>query len=250
MSSRILPLISAALLAAAAHADDITVMSTVALTPTLNELVPKFEKEGGHKVTIIYSTAADLKKRVEAGETADVMILTRPLLDTLEGEGKAAKGSVVNLGKSYAAIGIRAGATPPDISTPEKFKAALLAAKSISYADPANGGFSGVLIAKIIDQLGITAQMKPKTTLVPAAQSPDLVARGEVEMSVAMASEILAVPGTQLVGPFPGELYASLMFAAGIGEKPKNAAGAKALIEVLTGPAGAVVMQAKGMDRP
>ena len=84
--------------APAAHAADVKVMSTVALTPTLDELTPKYEGSSGNKLIVVYSTIAELKKRIEAGETADVMILSRPVLDSLQTQGKVAQGSIVNVG--------------------------------------------------------------------------------------------------------------------------------------------------------
>ena len=234
--------------APAAHAAELKVMSTVALTPTLDELKPKYEKSSGNKLVIIYSTIAELKKRIEAGETADIMVLSRPALNDLQTQGKVSEGSIANVGSSYVAIGIRAGAPKPDISTAEKLKEALLATKSISYADPAKGGASGVYFAKVIDRLGIADQMKPKTVLVPGAQAGELVAKGEVEMGVAQASEIAAVPGAQVVGPLPGDLNSAITFAVGIGSASKDPAAAKSLIELLTGPTGAAVLKSKGMD--
>ena len=156
--------------------------------------------------------------------------------------------SIANVGKSYVAIGVRSGAPQPDISTVEKLKAALLAAKSISYADPAKGGASGVYFAKVVDRLGIADQMKSKTVLVPGAQAGELVAKGEVEMGVAQASEIAAVPGTQVVGPLPGDLHIEMIFSVGIGSMSKDPAAAKSLIELLTSPTGAAVLKSKGMD--
>ena len=234
--------------APAAHAAELKVMSTVALTPTLDELTPKYEKSSGNKLVIVYSTIAELKKRIEAGETADVMVLSRPALNDLQTQGKVSEGSIANVGSSYVAIGIRAGAPKPDISTAEKLKEALLATKSISYADPAKGGASGVYFAKVIDRLGIADQMKAKTVLVPGAQAGELVAKGEVEMGVAQASEIAAVPGAQVVGPLPGDLNSAIIFAVGIGSASKDPAAAKSLIELLTGPTGAAVLKSKGMD--
>jgi molybdate transport system substrate-binding protein len=235
-------------IAPAAHAAEITVMSTVALTPTLAELTPKYEASSGNKLTIVYSTIADLKKRIDAGETADVMILSRPVLEDLQKLGKVTQSSIANVGSSYVAIGVRAGAPKPDISTAEKLKAALLATKSISYADPAKGGASGVYFAKVLDRLGIADQMKSKTILVPGAQAGELVAKGEAEMGVAQASEIASVPGAQVVGPLPGDLNSAIVFAAGIGSTAKDFAAAKSLIELLTGPTGAAVLKSKGMD--
>ena len=234
--------------APAAYAAEVKVMSTVALTPTLGDLTPKYESSSGNKLTIIYSTIADLKKRIDAGETADLMILSRPVLDDLQTQGKVAQGSIVNVGRSYVAIGVRAGAPQPDISTLEKLKAALLATKSISYADPAKGGASGVYFAKVLDRLGIADRMKSKTVLVPGAEAGELVAKGEVEMGVAQASEIAAVPGTQVIGPLPGDLHREMIFSVGIGSTSKDPAAAKSLIELLTSPTGAAVLKSKGMD--
>jgi molybdate transport system substrate-binding protein len=233
--------------ALAASAAEVKVMSTVALTPTLDELVPKYEAGGNH-LTIVYSTIANLKKKIDAGETADVMILSLPVLNDLQTQGKIARGSVVDLGTSYVAVGVRTGAALPDISTPEKLKAALLATKSISYADPAKGGASGVHMAKVIDRLGITDQMKPKTILVPGAEAGELVAKGEAEMGVAQASEIAAVPGTRVVGPLPGDFDSKMTFSAGIGSSSKDPGAAKSLIELLTGPTGKSILKSKGMD--
>jgi molybdate transport system substrate-binding protein len=234
--------------APAAHAAEVKVMSTVALTPTLDELTPRYESSSDNKLMVVYSTIADLKKRIEAGETADVMILSRPVLDGLQTQGKVAQGSIVNVGSSYVAIGVRTGAPKPDISTAEKLKSALLEAKSISYADPAKGGASGVYFAKVIDRLGIADQVKSKTVLVPGAQAGELVAKGEVEMGIAQASEIAAVPGAQVVGPLPGDLNSAIVFAVGIGSVSKDPAAAKSLIELLTSPTGAAVLKSKGMD--
>ena len=234
--------------ATAADAAEVKVMSTVALTPALGELAPKYESSSGNKLVIVYGTIADLKKRIDAGETADVMILSRPALDDLQTKGKVAQGSIANVGSSYVAVGVRAGAPLPDISTAEKLKAVLLAVKSISYADPAKGGASGVYFAKILDRLGIADQMKSKTVLVPGAEAGELVAKGDVEMGVAQASEIRAVPGAQVVGPLPGDLNSAIVFAVGIGSASKDPAAAKSLIELLTGPTGAAVLKSKGMD--
>jgi molybdate transport system substrate-binding protein len=234
--------------APAVSAAEIKVMSTVAMSATLDELKPKFEAATDHKVTFVYSVIADLRKRIQEGETADVMILSRAALDDLQGQGKVASGSIVNVASSYVAIAVRAGATKPDIGSVDALKRTLLAVKSIVYADPAKGGASGVYFAKVLDRLGITDQMKVKTVLVPGAQAADVVARGEAEMGVAQASEIVPIAGAQLVGPLPGDLNNVTIFSAGIGPASKDAAAAKAFIQYVTGPVGAGALKSKGMD--
>ena len=90
-----------------ARAAELKVLSTVALTPALEELKPVFERSG-HRLNIVYNTIAVLKKNVEGGETADVIILSRPILDEFATGGKIASGSVVSFGASYVAVGVRA----------------------------------------------------------------------------------------------------------------------------------------------
>ncbi len=200
-----------------ADAAEVKVLTSVALTNALGELAPIFEQKTGNKLTISYDLAAVQKKRILDGERADVIILTRAMMDDLAKQNKLAPGDIVNVAGTPVALAARAGAPKPDISTADAFKQTLLSAKSISYADPAKGGLSGVVASRAIERLGIAEQMKSKTTLVPGAQSPDLVAKGEVELGIAQASEIVPNAGAQLVGPLPGELGSLTQFSGGIG---------------------------------
>src|SRR3984893_3234644 len=121
--------------ASAVSAAEIKVMSTVAMSATLDDLKPNFEAATGNKVTIVYSLIADLRKRIQEGETADVMILSRAALDELQGQGKVASDSIVNLATSYVAIAVRAGAAKPDIGSVDALKRTLLPRTSIVYSD-------------------------------------------------------------------------------------------------------------------
>jgi molybdate transport system substrate-binding protein len=139
----------------------------VALTSALDELVPQYEKASGNKLKISYSPIADIKKRMIAGETADVIMLSRPAMDDLQKMDKFAAGSIVNLVGTPVAVAARAGALKPDVSAVDALKRTLLAAKSIVYADPAKGRASGVYFVSVTDKLGIAEQLKSKTILVP-----------------------------------------------------------------------------------
>ena len=101
-----------------------------------------------------------------------MIILTRVMMDDLAKQNKLAPGNIVNVASTPVALAARVGAPKPDISTADAFKQTLLSAKSISYADPAKGGLSGVVAGRAIERLGIAEQMKSKTTLVPGAQPP------------------------------------------------------------------------------
>jgi molybdate transport system substrate-binding protein len=225
-----------------AQAAEVKVLTSVALTAALNELVPAFEQATGDKVTVAYGLAAEMRKRVLDGESADVIMITRPMMEELQKQNKLAAGSLVNVVGTPVAVAARA------VATVEAFKSTLLAAKSIVYADPAKGGVSGIVFARVLDRLGIADQMKAKTILVPGAQAAEVVAKGEAELGVAQGSEIVPVAGAQLVGPLPGELASTTIFAAAVGAESKSPAAAKALIEFLTGPQAAPKFKAKGFQ--
>jgi molybdate transport system substrate-binding protein len=223
-------------------------LTSVAVASALSELAPQFERMSGDKLLIGYSLIADIRKRVLNGETADVIMLSRPVMDELQQHGKIVPGSIANVAGTAVAVAVRAGAPKPDISTVAAFKRALLAAKSVVYADPAKGGASGVYFAHVLDRLGIAGQMKPKTILVPGAQAAEVVAKGEAELGIGQTSEIMPVAGAQLVGPFPTELANTTMFAAGIGIGTSETKAAHGLIQFLTGPIAASVFKGKGFQ--
>src|SRR6476661_6232407 len=232
----------------AASSAEIKVLTSVALTSALDELAPQYERATGNKLTIGYGLISDIRKRILEGETADVIILSRPVMDELQKQDKVAAVPITNVVGTAVSVAARAGAPKPDMSSVDAFKRTLLTTKSIVYADPAQGGASGVHFASVLDRLGIAEQMKPKTILVPGAQAADAVAKGEAELGVAQASEIVPVTGAQLVGPLPGEYGRVTVFSAGVGAGIKVPDAAKALIQFLAGPTAAPVFKSKGFE--
>jgi hypothetical protein len=96
---------------------------------------------------------------------------------------------------------VRKGGTKPDLASVDGFKRSLLAAKSIAYVDPSSGGASGIYIASLLERLGITAEMKPKTKLSPPAEALYAsVAAGEADMGFNQISEVLAQPTVEFAG--------------------------------------------------
>ncbi|MBV9970797.1 MAG: substrate-binding domain-containing protein [Xanthobacteraceae bacterium] len=239
---------TALLFSSLAQAAEIKVLASVALTAALNELAPQYERATGNKLSLGYSLVADIRKRVLEGETADVIILSRPVMDELQKQQKLAAGSIADVAGIAVAVTARAGAPKPDISSPDALKRSLLAAKSVVYADPAKGGLSGVYFARVLERLGIADEMKPKTILVPGDQSAEVVAKGEAEIGVAQTSEIIPVAGAQLVGPLPGDLNLVTVFSAGLGAGAKAADAATSYVKFITGPSAAPVLRARGMD--
>jgi molybdate transport system substrate-binding protein len=130
-------------------------------------------------------------------------------------------------------------------------KRTLLAAKSLSYVDPASGGASGIHFAKVLERLGIANEMQAKTVFpnpkTPAAVG-GVVANGEAEIGVHIVQEVISVAGIEIVGPLPGDLQDTIVFAAAIMGGTERAEAAKALVDFLRTPEAAAVIKAKGME--
>jgi molybdate transport system substrate-binding protein len=231
-----------------AQAAELKMLTSVALTSVLDELAPMFEKATGTKLSIDYNLIAAQRKRILEGESADVIILSRGVMDELQKQDKIGASGLVNVAGTPVSVAARAGAPTPDISTADAFKQTLLNARSIVYADPARGGASGVYFARVLDRLGIAEQMNAKTILVPGAQAAEVVAKGEAELGVAQASEIVPVAGAKLVGPLPGEFASMTVFTAGIGAVSQSPDPANELIKFLTGSEAAGRFKAKGFE--
>ncbi len=234
-----------------AEAAELKVLSAFGMQSVMEDLGPKFERATGHKLAISFATGGATVKRVQDGESADVVIALRQGIDSLVKNGKAAADNVTVVAHSGIVVAVRKGAPKPDISSPDALKRMLLAAKSISYVDPASGGASGIHFAKVLDRLGIANEMKSKTVFpnpkTPAAVGV-LVANGEAEIGVHVTQELIPVAGIDLVGPLPGDLQNTIVFSAAIITGAKDAAAAKALVDFLRTPDSAKVIKAKGMD--
>ncbi|MGA2991816.1 MAG: substrate-binding domain-containing protein [Candidatus Korobacteraceae bacterium] len=234
-----------------AGAAELKVFCTHALTPALEQLKADFESKTGNKLVIIDSTSIAAAKRIQAGEAGDVAILTDSVNKDLVKQGKLDPKSVKDIAVTGISVAVKAGAPKPDISTVEAFKKTLLAAKSIAYSDPAAGGYSGIVAARGIQRLGLTDQLKSKTTMVGGggAVGP-LAADGRVELAIQMESELKATKGVDIVGPLPGDLQDLTLFSAAVMTGSKNAAGAEKLIKLFKSKKAIPVLKATGMQMP
>jgi molybdate transport system substrate-binding protein len=211
----------------------------------LNELVPQFAHASGHRVSISYDPAQIMLKRIASGESADLAFLGELAIDELIRQGKITAASRRAIARLAAGIGVRVGATHPDISSVEAFKRMLLNAPSIAYASE---GASGIYFAGLIERLGIAAQVKSKARTRPGGLLGELVVSGEAEIAVQQIPELMAVPGIEVVGPFPAELQKISVTTAGIFANSSQPDATRMLLDFLTTPAAARVFKAKGLD--
>ena len=224
----------------------IRVLVSNGMKAAMEELQPQCERAIGHPLAMQFSSTAALKKKIEAGESFDVTIITTEAIDDLIKQGKLGSGSRAAVARSVLGIGIRAGAPKPDIHTSEALKQSLRAAKSITY--PQDGASRGY-IEKMFERLGIAADVKPKIILAPGSgPATESVAAGKAAMVITLFSEIVPVPGVEILGPLPGEFHYDIRFGAAASATAKNAEGARALIGFLAGPKAAQTLKTKGLD--
>lgn len=228
-----------------AGAAEIKVLSTQATEQAYRELVPEFEKASGHKVTTVFTGTLDANKRLASGETYDMLIMSAPSIEEHMKSGKAVAGSRVDLAKSGTAVGVKAGAPKPDISSVEAVKKMLLSAKSIGYST----GPSGNYVISLFDRLGVAEQVKPKLKQTPTGVFVgSIVASGEVEIGFQQVSEMANFPGVDYVGPLPPEIQQYTMFSSGIIAGAKEADAAKQLVKFITAPSAAPAYKKRGLE--
>jgi len=227
----------------------ITVFATVPVRPVLELIVPDYVRISGHKIIFAYSNSTRVRDRIIKGEPADVGITMSSLIDELHRMGKILPDGKIELAKVGIGVQVRKGAPKPDISSVDAFRNVLLSAKSIGYGDGAAGNVSGDYIARMIERLGITAELKPRTRLVNTATVlPKAVAAGEIELGMTQISEIVSQPGIEFIGPLPAELQNFTIFAAGIVASSQQPETAKDLINFLTANATSSLLKEKGLE--
>jgi molybdate transport system substrate-binding protein len=223
----------------------VRVLSTLAVQGAMPALRARFEQRTGTALVIDFAPTNAIMAKIEAGEAADIAILTREGIDTLVERGVLAGRSIVDLARSYVGIAVRAGSAKPDVGSVEALKAALLQAKSIAYS---RIGASGIFFAGLIERLGIADAVNAKATIVPSGFTAELVARGETELAVQQVSELMVVPGVDVVGPLPMELQSPVTFSAAMfasAQQPERAAG---LLRLLSSPEAASAFEAAGLE--
>lgn len=240
-----------ALLAAGASAAEITVLCPRGVQHTVTALAEDFQRETGHRLWFSFGTAGGVQARAAGADAADVVIASAAGVGELARRGVVLADRPVTLGRVGVGVAVRAGGPVPDVSTPEALKQAILAARSLAYADPARGGQGGTHFAQVIGRLGIAEAVKPRTRLYPEGlQALEAIARGEHELGAAPVSEIVAMEGLALAGPLPPSLQRVLVYSAGVLARSREPDVARAFLAFLVSPAARERFKADGFEPP
>ncbi len=232
-------------MAGTARCAEIVVYSTISAKEALIELVPEFERASGHKVNITYAGGSGFANSIRNGTRGDLFIGPEEFSGPLIDEGRLLAGSRTAFARSTTGLAVRAGAPRPDISSPDKLKSTLLAAGSVSYS----AGASGMYFAKVLERLGITDAIEAKRVASrPGELVGAVVARGDADIGVQQLSELLPVPGIEILGPLPAELQQTITYGATAFPQSTQREAAQAFVNFLRSEAVHAVLRRKGLD--
>jgi molybdate transport system substrate-binding protein len=228
-----LTLIASSTLAAAA---EVRVLSVGSTQIAAKAIAAEFEKQTGHKVIFTIRPPFNIDKGL-AEKTFDAVILSVPAMNNHDEAGDLAPMSRVALARVGVGVVVKEGRPVPDVSTPEKLKAAVLAAHSLTHTDPAIPNTSGAMASAALAKLGIRDEVKDKTRHAALAVGGELVAKGEVELGFFNLSEI--PKGVTLAGALPGPLQGYTVYEAAVLSKGSTDQAATAFVKYLASAAAA-----------
>ena len=219
-------------------------LTTLGVKGVLDVLLPRFEAEAGVRVEASLDPTAVLAKRIEAGERADVGLLTAQGVDRMIAAGIFKAGSRIDLARSKVGLAVPKGAAKPDISSTAAVVALLHATPRVVYS---KAGASGIFFTAVLDRLGLRAMVDAKATIIPAGFTGQLLCDGQASLAVQQVSELMAVPGIEVLGPLPSDIQDDLVFSGGVFSEAEDAALAARFLCFISQPAVSGLYREKGL---
>jgi molybdate transport system substrate-binding protein len=220
-------------------------LSSMATRELLVELTARYAREHGESVSAEAGGGVAIAKRVQADEPCDVVVLAANVIDQLTGLGKLLDSSRVDLVRSGVGIAIRRGTKRPDIADEAAVRQAVLDAARVSYST----GPSGVYLEQLFARWDILAQIQPRIVVAPpGVPVGSLLARGECDLGFQQLSELLTLPGIDVVGPLPPSIQLMTTFSGAVSAQSTTPQRAGRLLSYLAAPATTEAKHRFGMD--
>jgi len=249
LCSLVSALIAAAVSAQPASGENVKIYAAAVVKTPLTAIAADYEKATGNTVTLVFDTAGATAQRFRADPQAALLITTVPLIRDAENTGNLKDGTSALLGSTVAGVAVPPKSPKPDVSSPEKLKALLLASKRIAVSDPARGATVGTHFMKVVEALGIKDQVLPKITFASDGfATMRLVLEEGVDVGVSQSSEILQSDPDSMAGPFPKEFALATDFS--LWHRNNMSPAVKDFVGVLTGAAGRAKLAAQGVMPP
>jgi len=223
----------------------LTVICTMSCKEALIELVPVFERESGYALDVTYGSGPELARKISSGVSADIFVGPEEFSGPLIEEGRLVGASRTAFAHSGAVFAVKEGAPKPDLSSPQKMKEALLAAKAVCYSR----GASGIHFEQACERLGIADAVAAKLVKPrPGEMVGPVLVRGEADIGVQQPAELLPVPGIVIVGPLPPELRQTIVYGATVFTGSTQREGNRAFVDFMQSPAAREVLLHTGLD--
>jgi molybdate transport system substrate-binding protein len=233
-----------------ASADTLKVLTGGAFKPVVMDLIPDFEKQTGHKVTVINDTAGALNQRIRTGEPFDIVIAPTTTLEPLAAEGKVVDESMTPFGKVGVGVAVALSARTPNIGSVEGLRRTLLDARSVAYVNPMSGGTSGIYVERMFQSMGILSDMRKKAVMTNGGLAGDKVARGEAEIALQQASELRLVPSIRFAGMLPEGVQSWTVYAGALSPAARNKDSALTLMSIFADPSIEPILKRRGLEAP
>lgn len=219
-------------------------MSTLAIAGLLREAAPALEAVLGARVQVDLAPTKTLEARIRAGERADAAVLTAEAVAALAAEGVLDGMTARPLAHSRVGMAVKAGAPHPDISDVEALRRTLLDVPALCYS---RAGASGIFFAGLIERLGIAKEVNAKAIVIPQGFTAEKLLTGEAAIAFQQVSELMEVPGIEIVGALPEGAQTVAVFS---GAAFAGAPGGAALLDAVARLCTPEALRAKGLDAP
>jgi molybdate transport system substrate-binding protein len=217
----------------------------MAMRHVLAELGDAYEQRSGQRVAIVSAGGVDAARRIADGEAFDFVVLAADAIEQLASDGRVDPASRTDLARSAVAIAVAAGATRPDVSSESAIRDAVLRARRIGYST----GPSGAHLVRLFERWGIADAIAPRIVQAPAGVPVrTLLARGDVELGFQQLSELMHVPGIDVIGHLPPEIQLTTVFSAAVCTASNCPAAAEALLSFFASPEGDAAKRRRGME--
>jgi molybdate transport system substrate-binding protein len=224
------------------------VLSAGAVKRGVARIAEDFERSTGTRVTVEFATGPEVRRRIEGGEAADVIVAPPAIMDEFAKAGKIVIESRGFVGRSRMGVVMHASARKPDLSNAEAFKKVMLEASTVVY----NRASSGLYAAKLLERLGLIKPLGRKVVVVDTGAAIMEYVAGHPTAAVGLAqiSELMVMIdkgcAVQLAAPLPDAIQNVTSYDAAATAKAPDAA--RALAKSLASDAAKKIFAATGIS--